>query len=99
MERSIENVILVIVAAIEQAQACMANEPVPIRASTRPHLDVAGFDSLAGVMVTVQCLERLGIGDCCKLQNLFVETITPGVPCAISVEAAARQLLGSIHQE
>ncbi len=70
------------------------SEAVPeITERTRPIGDLAEFDSLTGVLVTVHCFDRLLAGGGDNIQSLFVGKNAKGRLCALTVGQVADRIM------
>jgi len=72
MKLSREEVVETLVNALREAQQDILEEPEPINEGTRPIGDLANFDSLASVQVTVHCLAALDIITPISFPSLFI---------------------------
>ncbi len=73
MEFSRKQVLQVIVATLVDAQKDISVEASEIVEDTKPIGDLAYFDSLASVGVTIRCLDALGYEDELSMPTLFVD--------------------------
>lgn len=77
-----EEVVEILISALQEAQQDIDDEPEEITESTRPIGDLRYFDSLASVVVTVHCLAALKWEDHPSFPSLFLtksrEALTVG---------------------
>lgn len=85
-QREIEQILINVVCEL---QALSGRSPVPVSGSTRPVLDVPGFDSLNGVEATVEAIDRFQHE--LEFNNVFVENDK-----ALSIQQAANRLLNCL---
>lgn len=70
-----------------------------ITEDTQPIGDLAGFDSLAGIAATVQCLTHFGLADREDVQNLFVGEDAKGNPFARAVGQVAEHVVQLLSEK
>ena len=82
MELKREEIVKVVIKALQEAQRDITDELEEINESTRPIGDLQSFDSLTSVDVTLQCLDDLGYPDHPGFPTLFInkdrEALTVG---------------------
>jgi hypothetical protein len=75
MEFSREDVLQVVINALQDAQQEVQEDTIEIYEKTRPIDELKAFDSLTSVYVTVHCLHSLGYPDPLALEfpSLFID--------------------------
>ncbi len=73
MEFSREEVLQIVIDALNEAQEDFPDEAIEIAEETKPIGGMAYFDSLTSVVVTVRCLEALEYDDELSLPTLFID--------------------------
>ena len=73
MELSREDVLNVVVNALNEAQEDFPDEAINIVEGTKPIGELAYFDSLASVVVTIRCLDALDYDDEPPMPTLFID--------------------------
>jgi len=73
MEFSREDVLQIVIDALNEAQEDFPDDAIEIAEETKPIGGMTYFDSLTSVVVTVRCLEALEYDDELSLPTLFID--------------------------
>ena len=73
MEISREEVLQIVINALNEAQEDLCEDSIEIVEETRPIGGLACFDSLTSVAVTVRCLDALDYDDELSMPTLFID--------------------------
>ena len=81
-----------LIAVVCELQELSGREAIPVSATTRPVLDMPGFDSLNGVEATIDALDRLKLD--LDFNNVFVENDK-----ALTIRQAASRLVACMAKQ
>ncbi len=73
MEVNREDVLNVVINALQEAQADVLEDAIVIGEDTLPIGELTAFDSLTSVVVTVHCFDSLGYTDPLTFPTLFID--------------------------